>query len=202
MANSLDMLWHNPTTRIVHGTGHRVIDFFKRIYLSTTLKPYKLQLDTLTSIGPYFRKTEDKFICPVPSNLVGPLVNQTLGCLSNDDFWLTMENIFFVDRFWVAYERYQTSNFLGTWIWSIAFNFHVYPHVFVISDTLVHKYEETILGHFMHTKTPPAYRSVLVLLYRCQHFRKHGYRHNKITFQPNYFWNLSYVTLSSLNMQI
>ena len=47
------------------------------------------------------------------------------------------------------------------------------------SDALVHEYGETILGYFMHTKTPPAYGSVLVLLYRCEHFRKHGYRHKK-----------------------
>ena len=134
------------------------------------------------------------------SNLVGPLVNQTLGCLSN--FWLTMENILFVERVWGAYERYQTRNCLGTCIWSIAFNFHVYPRVFVISDALVHEYGETIWGYFMHTKTPPAYGSVLVLLYRCQHFRKHGYRHNKITFQLNYFWSFSFFTFSSLNMQI
>ena len=54
LRHALEIIWHNPTTRIVNITGHRVIDFFQRIYLSTTLKPYKLQLDTLTSIGPYF----------------------------------------------------------------------------------------------------------------------------------------------------
>ena len=84
LRHALEIIWHNPTARIVHGTGHRVIDFFWGIYPSTTLKPYKLQLDTLTSIGPHFGKIKDK--CPVLSNLIGPLVNQTLGCLSNDDF--------------------------------------------------------------------------------------------------------------------
>ena len=183
LRHALEIIWHNPTARIVHCTGHRINDFLRSIYLSTTLKPYILQLDTLTSIGPYFGKIEDNFICPVLSNLVDRLVNQTLCCLSNHDFWLTMKNILFVERFWGAYELYQTRNCLGTWIWSIAFNFHVYPHVFVVSDTLVHEYGETIWGYFMHTKTLPAYGSVLVLLYWCQHFRKHRYRHKKITFQ-------------------
>ena len=50
LRHALEIIWHNPTTRIVHATGHRVIDFFP------TLKPYKLKLDTLTSIGPYFGK--------------------------------------------------------------------------------------------------------------------------------------------------
>ena len=54
LSHALEIIWHNLTTRIVHGTGHWVIDFFKRIYLSTTLKPHKIQLDTLTSIGTYF----------------------------------------------------------------------------------------------------------------------------------------------------
>ena len=73
-------------------------------------------------MGLYFGKMEDTFIWLVLSNLVGILVNQTLGCLSYDDFWLTVENILFVERFWGAYERYQTINWLGIWIWSIAFN--------------------------------------------------------------------------------
>ena len=81
----LEIIWHNPT-RVVHVTGHSVMDCSQRIYLSTTLKPYKLHLDTLTSIGPYFRRIEDTFISRVLSNLVVLLVNQTLGCLSNDNF--------------------------------------------------------------------------------------------------------------------
>ena len=83
---ALEIIRHNPTTRVVHVAGHSVMDCYQRIYLSTTLKPYKLQLDTLTSIGPYFGKIEDTFICLVLANLVGILVNQTLGCLSNNDF--------------------------------------------------------------------------------------------------------------------
>ena len=80
LRHALEIIWHNLTSRIVHATEHRVIDFFP------TLKPYKLKLDTLTSIGPYFGKIEDKFICLVLSNLVGLLVNRTLGYLSNDYF--------------------------------------------------------------------------------------------------------------------
>ena len=87
LRHALEIIWHNLTTGVVHVTctGHSVMDCFQKIYLSTTLKPYKLQLDTLTSIGPYFGKIEETFICLVLSNLVGILVNQTLGCLSNDD---------------------------------------------------------------------------------------------------------------------
>ena len=50
------------------------MDCFQRIYLSTTIKPYKLQLDTLTSIGPYIENIEDTFICLVLSNLVKELI--------------------------------------------------------------------------------------------------------------------------------
>ena len=64
LRHALEIIWHNPTTRIVHGTGHRVIDFFKMLYLSTTLKPYKLQLDTLTSIGLYFGKNRRQIYLP------------------------------------------------------------------------------------------------------------------------------------------
>ena len=46
LRHALEIIWHNPTTRVVHGTGHMVIDF--REYI----KPYKLQHNTLTSIGP------------------------------------------------------------------------------------------------------------------------------------------------------
>ena len=86
LRHALEIIWHNPTTRVVHVTGHSVMDCFQRVYLTTTLKPCKLQLDTLTSIGPYLGKIIDTLICLVLSNLLGILVNQTLGCLSNDDF--------------------------------------------------------------------------------------------------------------------
>ena len=86
LRHALEIIWHNPTTHVVYVTGHSVMNCFQRIYLSTPTKPYKLQLDTLTLIGPYFGYIEDTFICLVLSNLVGLLVNQTLGCLSNDDF--------------------------------------------------------------------------------------------------------------------
>ena len=99
LRHALEIIRHDPTTLVVHVTGHSVMDCFHGIYLSTTLKPYTLQLDTLTSIGPYFGKIEDTFICLVLSSLLGILVNQTLGCLTNDDFCLTMKNILFVERF-------------------------------------------------------------------------------------------------------
>ena len=61
---AFEIIWHNPTTRVVHVTGHSVMDCFQRIYLSTTIKPYKLQLDTLTSIGPYFGKNRRHIYLP------------------------------------------------------------------------------------------------------------------------------------------
>ena len=64
LRHALEIIWHNPTTRVVHVTGHSVMDCFQRIYLSTTLKPYKLQLDTLEPIGPYFGKNRRHIYLP------------------------------------------------------------------------------------------------------------------------------------------
>ena len=94
----------------------------------------------------------------------------------------------FVERVWGAYERHQTRKLARNlnMIYCLSLrhkktkNVHVHAHFYVISDALVHEYGETILGYFIHTKTRPAYGSVLVLLYlvllyRCEHFQKHGY---------------------------
>ena len=78
LRHALEIIWHNPTTCVVHGTGHMVIDYFRGY-----INPCKLQHNTLSSIGP-FGTIVDKFIWRVLSNLV--LVNQTLGSLSSDDF--------------------------------------------------------------------------------------------------------------------
>ena len=67
LRHALEIIWHNPTTRIVHGTAHRVIDFFKRIYLSTTLKPYN-------------------FILPRAFQPSRPISKSDISCFSNDDF--------------------------------------------------------------------------------------------------------------------
>ena len=47
LRHALEIIWHNPTTRVVRATGHMVIDFFRGY-----IKPYKLQHNTLSSIGP------------------------------------------------------------------------------------------------------------------------------------------------------
>ena len=47
LRHALEIIWHKPTTRVVHGTGHMVIYFFRGY-----IKPYKLQHNTLSSIGP------------------------------------------------------------------------------------------------------------------------------------------------------
>ena len=31
LRHAFEIIWHNPTTRVVHGTGHMVIDFLEDI---------------------------------------------------------------------------------------------------------------------------------------------------------------------------